>query len=182
MERNRGGGGGATLPPEGRLRFFNTIEIFLVMYCTPGGGAEESEVARRVRMFWRSLGPNSEAPVYGADTLGTLFAEDDDDSWNVGKLVSDGFISLPYVTNWYMRQILHRHTVHFVISRCQRQRERGACSFVCPDELCLHQRQSGGHRRCVARFTVGAPDGAFALRSCSTKQSALVLYTVRSSH
>lgn len=49
---------------------------------------DESEVARRVRMFWRSLGPNSEAPLYGADTLGTLFAEGDDDSWNVGKLVS----------------------------------------------------------------------------------------------
>ncbi|CBJ27769.1 conserved unknown protein [Ectocarpus siliculosus] len=47
---------------------------------------EESEVARRVRMFWRSLGPNSEAPVYGADTLGTLFAEDDNDAWNVGRL------------------------------------------------------------------------------------------------
>lgn len=57
-----------------------------------GGGArgapgQESEVARRVRMFWRSLGPNSEAPLYGADTLGTLFAEDDDDAWNVGRLV-----------------------------------------------------------------------------------------------
>lgn len=38
-------------------------------------------------MFWRSLGPNSEAPVYGADTLGTLFAEDDLDAWNVGRLV-----------------------------------------------------------------------------------------------
>lgn len=38
-------------------------------------------------MFWRSLGPNSEAPVYGADTLGTLFAEDDNDAWNVGRLV-----------------------------------------------------------------------------------------------
>lgn len=44
-------------------------------------------MAKRVRMFWRSLGPNSEAPVYGADTLGTLFAEEDDDSWNVGRLV-----------------------------------------------------------------------------------------------
>lgn len=53
-----------------------------------GDSAEESEVARRVRMFWRSLGPNTEAPIYGADTLGTLFAEDDDDSWNVGRLVS----------------------------------------------------------------------------------------------
>lgn len=52
-----------------------------------GTTAEESEVARRVRMFWRSLGPNSEAPMYGADTIGTLFAEDDDDAWNVGKLV-----------------------------------------------------------------------------------------------
>ena len=40
-----------------------------------------------MRMFWRSLGPNTEAPIYGADTLGTLFAEDDDDSWNVGRLV-----------------------------------------------------------------------------------------------
>lgn len=48
----------------------------------------ESEVAKRVRMFWRSLGPNTEAPLYGADTLGTLFAEEDDDSWNVGRLVS----------------------------------------------------------------------------------------------
>lgn len=57
----------------------------------PSGGAgpsEESEVARRVRMFWRSLGPNTEAPMYGADTLGTLFAADDDDAWNVGRLVS----------------------------------------------------------------------------------------------
>lgn len=56
-----------------------------------GAGAEESEVARRVRMFWRSLGPNSEAPVYGADTLGTLFAEEDEDSWNVGRLVRPCF-------------------------------------------------------------------------------------------
>eukprot|EP00752_Nemacystus_decipiens_P004810 g4377.t1 len=55
----------------------------------PSGGAgtsEESEVARRVRMFWRSLGPNTEAPIYGADTLGTLFAPDDEDAWNVARL------------------------------------------------------------------------------------------------
>ncbi|CAM9569635.1 unnamed protein product, partial [Scytosiphon promiscuus] len=49
---------------------------------TDRAGTQESEVARRVRMFWRSLGPNSEAPVYGADTLGTLFADEDDDAWN----------------------------------------------------------------------------------------------------
>lgn len=59
------------------------------------GRRGESEVARRVRMFWRSLGPNSEAPVYGADTLGTLFSEDDDDSWNVGKLVRVVWYKIP---------------------------------------------------------------------------------------
>ena len=60
---------------------------FISPYLETAGAKEESEVARRVRMFWRSLGPNTEAPLYGADTLGTLFAEEDEDSWNVGRLV-----------------------------------------------------------------------------------------------
>lgn len=55
-------------------------------------------------MFWRSLGPNSEAPVYGADTLGTLFAEDDSDAWNVGRLVRSkpGSASAPYNPSFFL--------------------------------------------------------------------------------
>ncbi|CAM9662067.1 unnamed protein product [Choristocarpus tenellus] len=51
-----------------------------------GRGGEGGEVERRVRMFWKSLGPNVEPPMYGADTLGTLFHPDDHDAWNVGRL------------------------------------------------------------------------------------------------
>lgn len=77
---------------------------------TCGARGEESEVARRVRMFWRSLGPNSEAPVYGADTLGTLFSEEDKDSWNVGRLVSTSCTSFPRL---FLSSVVRRHW-HFL--------------------------------------------------------------------
>ncbi|CAM9571689.1 unnamed protein product [Chrysoparadoxa australica] len=45
----------------------------------------EKEVTKRVRKFWRGLRSTMEPPVYGADTLGSVFKEDDT-SWNVSKL------------------------------------------------------------------------------------------------
>jgi hypothetical protein len=44
-----------------------------------GDGEEEEELSTqellelRVRRFWKTIGPNMEPPVYGADALGSLF-------------------------------------------------------------------------------------------------------------
>lgn len=69
-------------------------------------------------MFWRSLGPNSEAPVYGADTLGTLFAEEDEDSWNVGKLVSF-FSAFCFAFFFSFLTVIFVHCRCFLIYHCR---------------------------------------------------------------
>ena len=38
------------------------------------------------RAFWRSIGPNVAAPLYGADNLGTLFGDAELDGWNLNAL------------------------------------------------------------------------------------------------
>ncbi|KAF1334192.1 DNA damage-responsive repressor gis1/rph1, jumonji superfamily, partial [Globisporangium splendens] len=38
------------------------------------------------RRFWKSLRPTMDAPVYGADIVGSLFGDNDALSWNVNKL------------------------------------------------------------------------------------------------
>ena len=53
------------------------------------------------RDFWRSLRPTMEAPLYGADSVGTLFDNQQACSWNVNQLetiLSDGGIDLPGIT------------------------------------------------------------------------------------
>ena len=47
---------------------------------------EGSSLEEYERAFWRSIGPNVEAPLYGADNLGTLFKEDGLDGWNLNAL------------------------------------------------------------------------------------------------
>ena len=72
-------------------------------------------------MFWRSLGPNTEAPMYGADTLGTLFAADDDDAWNVGRLVSPR--PLPPAVFFY--PVISRRNKETAVDACR------SCLILC---------------------------------------------------
>ena len=52
-------------------------------------GLDDKEVEKR---FWKSLGPTCEAPMYGADLLGSLFGDDHASGWNLNRL--DNMIKL----------------------------------------------------------------------------------------
>lgn len=49
-------------------------------------GVEASSSEDRVRRFWRGLSATMPAPMYGADTSGSLFGDDDASGWNLNEL------------------------------------------------------------------------------------------------
>uniref|UniRef100_K3WUM6 JmjC domain-containing protein n=1 Tax=Globisporangium ultimum (strain ATCC 200006 / CBS 805.95 / DAOM BR144) TaxID=431595 RepID=K3WUM6_GLOUD len=70
------------------------------------------------RRFWKSLRPTMDAPVYGADIVGSLFGDNDALSWNVNKLDTIlRRIDLPGVTRAMLyfgmwRAMFAFHTAH----------------------------------------------------------------------
>ena len=53
-----------------------------------GRGVEDSSAEVRVQRFWRGLSATMPPPMYGADTSGSLFGDDDASSWNLNTILT----------------------------------------------------------------------------------------------